>query len=187
MGAYRDAQTFALDDARNYGVQSGRKTILSSLGSDLGIDPEVIDGLGSEQNLVSRVERLEVIAASVAELLRDSIEKLDVLQLGDAEQVAGFIIADQLPPLDSSSLYVYTGSHTVYQLELKDDGEVDVLTDVWGGPMSGPHTFGERFSLSAEWLKERLLSRGVEKDEEFCEQVVSEVTVQMTNQGDQVG
>lgn len=186
MGAFRDAQYFELDDARNYGVNRGRADQLASLGSDLGIDPDVVDGLGLERNLVKRIERLEAIAFSVGKLLQDSKDKLDVLKLGDASEVADFLIADQLAALDGESRYMYFKSLDVYRLEICGE-DVNILTNVSGGAMMGPYSFGERAPLNAGWIQERLSSLGADVDEEFSEQVVSELTSQILSQGEHDG
>ena len=186
MGAYRDKETFALDDARNHGYGDGRKSGLNLAAGSLSIEPKTLDGLGTELNLLTRVERLERIAASVADLLHDSKDKLDVLQCGDALKVASFLVDDQLPQLEQDSGYFFLDSYNVYRLELEVD-VVSVLTKVWGGAMTGQYAFGETIPMTNSWVRERLLARGVEKDEEFCEEVVAEVVSRMKIQGGQDG
>lgn len=187
MGAYRDEQTFAMMDSEQHGAQNGRRMKLASISAGLEVDPEVLDGLGNELDLVKRVERLEVIARSVAALLSESSEALSVVRDGNPSDVAEFIIADQLPPVEVDNSWMFIGSKRHYQLERSTDGGVLVNSDVWGGGMQGGYTFGEPFPLTTEWISERLMTRGVERDSDFCEQVVTEVTAQLTSGGESIG
>ncbi|MBP9738629.1 hypothetical protein KBD20_02990 [Candidatus Saccharibacteria bacterium] len=179
MGAFRDEQTFAMMDSQQHGNEMGRRSKLSSLAHGLRVDPEILDKLDGELDVSSRVARLRVVAEAVGTLLTEAEGALEIIQAGSVSDVAGFIIADQLPPIELDNSYMYVGSKRHYQLELSDDGGVLIKTNVWGGAMQGAYTFDEPFPLATWWVSERLEIRGVEKDDEFCEQVVGEVTTQM--------
>ncbi len=187
MGAYRDEQTFAMMDSQQYGAQTGRRMKLASISAGLEVDPEVIDGLGNELDLTKRVERLETIARSVGELLTDSSNMLAIIRDGTSADVAAFVIADQLPHLDENHSYSYMDSCSVYRLQQGDEDNVYVMTKVFGGPMFGPYEFREVTPLTPEWISDRLITRGVERDVEFCEQVARQILRQMTAEGEPIG
>ncbi len=179
MGAERDREFFALEDASRYGNQSGRRDQLATDAHAIGVDPEVLDGLGHDRDLVARAARLDTIYVSVGSMLDDTLQKLEVLARGSIDDVAGYLIADQLVTDSTESNVMYLGSDDVFRFATSDDGQVLVETHVHVGGMSGPFTFEKSFPLTAEWIEGKIQASGVEREPEFCAFVVTSVGEQL--------
>lgn len=174
MGAYRDAEFFALDDVARFGRETGRNNELYNIANSLGVTPDTIKDLNSEGNLVERVKRLETIALSVGSLLEISNKRLDTFQYGEIEDVAKIIIDEQIPKDPSESKCEYYGAKNYYLLDRIED-EVVVKSGVWGGKMHGYLEFDRTDPLTGSWVDGRLKYLGVDRHIKFCESVATNI------------